>query len=179
MQTEVTLHTRCIIRYSGLILCAGCCGSLFPQACCKLNRRLRQYEPNRVSRGSGKTVRLDPRIRLSCIPQKMETYSFQIGIQTASGGLTNVNVAASDLTGPNGRASVPFRHSPVGLVGYAPSMRPKWIREGTNDFEYVQILKAMRQGTWALQQAMAVGQDWRNWTRDYTQVEAVRVALGN
>jgi hypothetical protein len=58
-------------------------------------------------------------------------------------------------------------------------MRPKWIREGTNDFEYVQILKAMRQGTWALQQAMAVGQDWRNWTRDYTQVEAVRVALGN
>ena len=69
--------------------------------------------------------------------------------------------------------------APVGLVGYAPSMRLKWIREGTNDFEYVQILKAMGQGTWALQQAMTVGQDWQNWTRDYTQVEAVRIALGN
>lgn len=69
--------------------------------------------------------------------------------------------------------------APVGLVGYAPSMRLKWMREAINDFEYVQILKAMGQGAWALQQAMSVGPDWRNWTRDYTQVEAVRIALGN
>lgn len=68
---------------------------------------------------------------------------------------------------------------PVGMVGYAPSMRLKWIREGINDFEYIQILKARGRGTWALQQARTIGQDWHNWTRDYTQVEAVRISLGN
>ncbi len=69
--------------------------------------------------------------------------------------------------------------APVGIVGYAPSMRLKWIRDGTNDFEYVQILKGLGQGAWALQQAAAVGHDWRNWTRDYTQVETTRISLGN
>ncbi|MDQ6663691.1 MAG: DUF4091 domain-containing protein [Acidobacteriota bacterium] len=67
----------------------------------------------------------------------------------------------------------------VGLTGYAPSMRLKWTRDGVNDFEYVQILKSLGQGDWALQQAQSVGPDWRNWTRDYTQVEAIRLALGN
>ncbi len=67
----------------------------------------------------------------------------------------------------------------IGLIGYAPSMRLKWSRDGVNDFEYVEILKKLGQGAWALQQAQSVGPDWRNWTRDYTQVEAVRIALGN
>ena len=83
------------------------------------------------------------------------------------------------LTGGVPDGGLVYPGAPVGLVGYAPSMRLKWIREGTNDFEYVQLLKGMGQGTWALQQAMTVGQDWHNWTRDYTQVEAVRIALGN
>ncbi len=68
---------------------------------------------------------------------------------------------------------------PAGVTGYAPSMRLKWSRDGVNDFEYVQILKTLGQGEWAVQQARSVGPGWRNWTRDYTQVEAVRLALGN
>ncbi len=69
--------------------------------------------------------------------------------------------------------------APVGIVGYAPSMRMKWSRDGTNDYEYVQILKTLGEGAWALQQAAAVGPDWTNWTRDYTKLEAVRISLGN
>jgi hypothetical protein len=83
------------------------------------------------------------------------------------------------LTGGVPDGGLVYPGGPVGLVGYAPSMRLKWIRDGTDDYEYVQILKGMGQGDWALQQAMSVGQDWRNWTRDYTQVDAVRIALGN
>jgi Domain of unknown function (DUF4091)/Putative Ig domain len=67
----------------------------------------------------------------------------------------------------------------VGVIGYAPSTRLKWSRDGVNDFEYVQMLKTLGEGDWALQQAQSVGPDWRNWTRDYAQVEAVRLALGN
>lgn len=67
----------------------------------------------------------------------------------------------------------------VGILGYAPSMRLKWTRDGIDDFEYVQILKSLGQGAWALAEARTVGPDWTNWTRDYKQVEAVRLALGN
>jgi hypothetical protein len=67
----------------------------------------------------------------------------------------------------------------VGLLGVAPSMRLKWLREGVNDYEYVQILKGMGQGSLALQQAATVGQDWHTWTRSSADIEAVRIALGN
>jgi Domain of unknown function (DUF4091) len=68
---------------------------------------------------------------------------------------------------------------PVGIGGYAPSMRLKWIRDGVDDFEYVQILKGMGQGSWALQQAATVRQDWHTWTRDPSAIEAIRITLGN
>jgi hypothetical protein len=67
----------------------------------------------------------------------------------------------------------------VGLQGVAPSMRLKCLRDGVNDFEYVQILKGLGQGTWALRQAATVGQDWHNWTRVPANIEAVRITLGN
>jgi hypothetical protein len=67
----------------------------------------------------------------------------------------------------------------AGLAGVAPSTRLKWLREGVNDYEYVEILKGLGQGTWALQQAATVGQDWHNWTRSPADIEAVRITLGN
>jgi hypothetical protein len=48
----------------------------------------------------------------------------------------------------------------VGLVGVAPTTRLKSLRDGVNDFEYVQILKSLGQGAWALQQSATVGKDW-------------------
>jgi hypothetical protein len=67
----------------------------------------------------------------------------------------------------------------AGLVGVAPSTRLKWLREGVNDFEYVQILKGLGQGAWALQQAATVGKDWHTWTRGPSAIEAVRITLGD
>jgi hypothetical protein len=65
------------------------------------------------------------------------------------------------------------------LVGVAPTTRLKSLRDGVNDFEYVQILKSLGQGTWALQQSATVGKDWHTWSRDPAAIEAVRIAMGN
>jgi hypothetical protein len=63
--------------------------------------------------------------------------------------------------------------------GFALTDTLKCLRDGVNDFEYVQILKSLGQGTWALQQAATVGQDWHTWTRSPADIEAVRITLGN
>src|ERR1700730_2757732 len=65
-----------------------------------------------------------------------ETYSFQIGVQAPPGGLTNVNVATSGLTGPDsgviaGPDVALFREQYI----YMPSSPPYyWMgkRDGTN-----------------------------------------------
>jgi hypothetical protein len=68
----------------------------------------------------------------------------------------------------------------VGLSGQVmPSMRLKYLRDGVDDYDYVQLLKAQGQGDWALSVARTVGPDWTNWTRDTTALEAARVLLGN
>ncbi|MDQ2775448.1 MAG: DUF4091 domain-containing protein [Acidobacteriota bacterium] len=66
----------------------------------------------------------------------------------------------------------------VGLIGYAPSIRMKWSRDGINDYEYVHILQSMGRGAWVLSQIDPIAHDFANWTRDYTQLEAVRNVLG-
>lgn len=67
----------------------------------------------------------------------------------------------------------------VGMVGAAPSMRLKWIRDGVDDYDYIDLLKKAGQGAFALQVARTVGPDWRNWTRDPTSLEEARIQLGN
>jgi hypothetical protein len=67
----------------------------------------------------------------------------------------------------------------VGLVGYAPSIRTKWSRDGINDWEYVNILRGFGLSSWVTSQIDPIAHDFANWTRDYTQVEAVRILLGN
>lgn len=66
----------------------------------------------------------------------------------------------------------------VGIQGVAPSMRLKWLRDGTDDYEYVNILKKLGQGSWAMQMAQSVGANWSNWTRDPNALESVREQLG-
>lgn len=67
---------------------------------------------------------------------------------------------------------------PVGLAGVAPSMRLKWLREGVEDYEYVEILKKLGRGEAALQIASSVGRDWSNWTKDAGELEAAKRKLG-
>jgi hypothetical protein len=66
----------------------------------------------------------------------------------------------------------------VGIDGVAPSMRLKWIRDGVDDYDYVQLLRNAGEGSWALGLSSQVAPDWTNWTRDSGYLESVRYQLG-
>jgi hypothetical protein len=67
----------------------------------------------------------------------------------------------------------------VGLPGkVVPSLRLKYLRDGVDDYDYLQLLRAQGQWGWALPVARAVGADWTNWTRDPAVLDAARLLLG-
>lgn len=66
----------------------------------------------------------------------------------------------------------------VGINGIVPSMRLKWLREGIEDYEYIQILKSLGHHEQALELSQKVGRDWRNWTHDPKVLNLVRQQLG-
>jgi hypothetical protein len=66
----------------------------------------------------------------------------------------------------------------AGIQGTVPSIRLKWIRDGVEDYDYIQLLKAAGKRDWALQVARTVGPDWTNWTRDPNAIESARQQLG-
>jgi hypothetical protein len=67
----------------------------------------------------------------------------------------------------------------VGVDGVVPSMRLKWMRDGVEDYEYIEILKNLGEEDWALAISHSVGKDWENWTRNPQQLETARIKLGN
>ncbi len=62
----------------------------------------------------------------------------------------------------------------VGIEGVVPSMRLKWLRDGVEDYEYVQILKQLGRQDLALKLARTAGRDWHNWTQDSRVLTSVR-----
>lgn len=60
-----------------------------------------------------------------------------------------------------------------------PSMRIKALRDGVEDFEYVQILTRIGKGKRALEISKTAGADWQNWTLDPQVLAAARIKLGN
>jgi len=66
----------------------------------------------------------------------------------------------------------------AGIREAAPSMRLKWIRDGVEDYEYVELLKQAGYGDWALKIARRVGGDWSHWTRDPKMLDAARQQMG-
>ncbi|MGO9094211.1 MAG: glycoside hydrolase domain-containing protein [Bryobacteraceae bacterium] len=77
-----------------------------------------------------------------------------------------------------GEAILVYPGSTVGIAGVAPSMRLKWLRDGVNDYEYIDLLKKAGQGAWALSVANSVGANWSSWTRDINALENARLQLG-
>ena len=69
------------------------------------------------------------------------------------------------------------RHT--GLKGVAPSMRLKYLRDGVEDYEYLQLLNNCGQAVSALAEAQRVGPGWTHWTRDESLLESVREQLGS
>jgi Domain of unknown function (DUF4091) len=60
-----------------------------------------------------------------------------------------------------------------------PSLRVKALRDGVEDFEYVQMLKRLGKGKLALELSKTAGADWQNWTLDPQVLAATRIKLGN
>ena len=123
-------------------------------------------------------------------------YRIQPGFISQSLGLTGLNywavtnwvsssVAWTNPQGGNGYEAYPgegilvYPGRPAGLKGVAPSMRLKYLRDGVEDYEYVQLLKNCGQAAFALAEAQKVGPDWTNWTRNESLLESVRERLGN
>jgi hypothetical protein len=57
-------------------------------------------------------------------------------------------------------------------------MRLKWLRDGVEDYDYVQILKNLGREDLALKISRSVGPDWTNWTRDHAALYTARQQLG-
>jgi hypothetical protein len=91
----------------------------------------------------------------------------------------NVNNAGSySSANYPGEGMLVYPGEPVGVKGVVASMRLKWLRDGVEDYDYVQILKDLGKGDLAMQIARSVGPDWTNWTRDPRAIEAAHLKLG-
>jgi hypothetical protein len=77
-----------------------------------------------------------------------------------------------------GEGMLVYPGQPVGVKGVVASMRLKWLRDGVEDYDYVQILKDLGKTELAMQISRSVGPDWTNWTRDSGAIETARLKLG-
>ena len=66
----------------------------------------------------------------------------------------------------------------AGVPGTVPSIRLKWIREGVEDYEYVELLKQQGRGDWALSLVRQIATDFENWSDDPAALEKVRRSMG-
>ncbi|MGB7251806.1 MAG: glycoside hydrolase domain-containing protein [Phormidesmis sp.] len=77
-----------------------------------------------------------------------------------------------------GEGMLLYPGEPAGVDGVIPSIRLKWVRDGVEDYEYIEQLKRLGRGDWALGLSRSVAADWRNWTRDPKALASVRKQLG-
>lgn len=91
---------------------------------------------------------------------------------------TYQNQAGNEQRYYPGEGMLVYPGEPMGVEGVVPSMRLKWLRDGVEDYEYVEILKKLGRGKWALTVSRSVGQDWHNWTHDPRMLESARRQLG-
>jgi len=88
------------------------------------------------------------------------------------------NTGAFSSANYPGEGMLVYPGQPVGIQGVVASMRLKWLRDGVEDYEYIQILKNLGKADLALQIARSVGPDWTHWTRDAGAIDSARQQLG-
>ena len=91
----------------------------------------------------------------------------------------NINNAGT-FSGSNypGEGMLVYPGQQVGVKGVVASMRVKWLRDGVEDYDYVEILKKLGKEDVAMQISRSVGPDWTNWSRDPNAIENARKKLG-
>jgi hypothetical protein len=77
-----------------------------------------------------------------------------------------------------GEGILVYPGSKVGTSEPAPSMRLKYLRDGIQDYEYVALLKQKNQLSFIDSVIRPIAADWRNWTKDQSVLEAVRLEAG-
>ena len=89
------------------------------------------------------------------------------------------NTELSRVDAP-GEGHLVNRGDDVGLPSrIVPGFRLKLYREGSEDFDYVELLKQQGQGQFALDTIRTAGTDFRNWTKDKNVLLAARKVLGD
>ena len=91
--------------------------------------------------------------------------------------VNNVGVFAPGANYP-GEGMLLYPGAHAGLVGVAPSMRLKWLRDGVDDYDYVALLREAGRGDWATGVVQRVAPDWKQWERDPAALEEARRELG-
>jgi hypothetical protein len=88
------------------------------------------------------------------------------------------NAGAFSSANYPGEGMLVYPGQQVGIQGVVASMRLKWLRDGVEDYEYIQILKNLGKADLAMQISRSVGPDWMNWTRDAGAIDSARQQLG-
>lgn len=88
---------------------------------------------------------------------------------------TNISHRRSDY--PTGEGMLVYPGQNLGLSGVVPSMRLKWIRQGVNDYDYVQLLKDLGQEAQALAITRKVAENWERWSQDYESILSAKQEL--
>jgi Domain of unknown function (DUF4091) len=67
----------------------------------------------------------------------------------------------------------------IGVQGVVPSIRLKWIRDGVDDYDYIQLLSTLQGRDQTLAISRKAGSDWYNWTQNLSLLESTRWEMGN
>jgi hypothetical protein len=78
-----------------------------------------------------------------------------------------------------GEGMLVYPGPPIGVNGVVPSMRLKWLRDGVDDYDYLQLLKGHGCLSLAAAAAQTVAVSWSEWTKDPAVLERVRIGLGS
>jgi hypothetical protein len=91
---------------------------------------------------------------------------------------TNVQTYSTEGYEFPGEGMLVYPGQHVGVTGVVPSMRLKWLRDGVEDYEYMQILKRHGCVEFAMKAARNVAASWSRWTQDPALLEGERRQLG-
>jgi hypothetical protein len=91
----------------------------------------------------------------------------------------NVQTTRVDNLPFPGEGMLVYPGADVGVRGVVPSMRLKWLRDGVDDYDYIELLKKAGKPELALELSRQIGPDWRNWSRDPQALEQVRRRIGS